>query len=200
MNVGSIGSSGSTYASLDTSIETSEFNSVSGQLAVLMLESQEQRKQLEQEQLASAREDFSQALAAEVTALQEQADAAFRGALVQGSLSIASAGFGLANVKANADFAKSCPELVPDKTTYVGVTSQGLDRLAQPLGAVAGSTYGAADAKSAQGLQQAAQWQLDDARDAVKDAEGLQDKALDWLSSMVDRDAATASAILANKV
>lgn len=196
MTVSSIAGGQSTYQSLQsTSIDEGAFNSVSGQLAVLMLDSQEQQKQIEQQELASARADYKNALADEVSALREQADAQFRGALVQGGISIASAGFGLVHVGRNVD-------MPPDKemSTWQGETSKGLGQLAQPLGAVAGNTYGAADAKSAQGAEESAKWRIDDARDAKKDAEALQNKALDWVSSMVDRDAATTASVLSNKV
>jgi hypothetical protein len=196
MTVSSVGSSQASFHSLATSrIDEGEFNSVSGQLAVLMLNSQEQQKEVEREQLASARADYKSALADEVSALREQADAQFRGALVQGSISIASAGFGLAHVRRNVGMPPG-----KEMSTWQGETSKGLGQLAQPLGAMVGNTYGAADAKSAQGVEESAKWRMDDARDAKKDAEALQNKALDWASSMVDRDAATTASILSNKV
>lgn len=195
MTVSGIGSSHQTFQSLDSSsVDESAFTSVSGQLAVLMLDSQEQQKQIHQQELTSARQDFQSELANEVQALRDQADAAFTGALVQGSLSLASAGFGFAHVSRNADLKPGT-----EMSTWQGETSKGLDKLAQPIGAVAGNTYGAADAKSAQGQAEAAKWRIDDARDAKKDAEALQNRALEWVSSMVDRDAATTAAILANK-
>jgi hypothetical protein len=67
------------------------------------------------------------------------------------------------------------------------------------LGDMVGTSYGTANAKSAQGLEEAAKWQIADAGDARSNAADLQDKALDWVSSMVERDAATTAAILANK-
>jgi hypothetical protein len=195
VTVSSIGSGQSRYQSLETSsIDEGAFSSVSGQLAVLMLNSQEQQKQIDQQELASARAEYKNALADEVSALREQADAQFQGALVQGSISIASAGFGLEHVNRNVGMPAG-----REKSTWEGETSKGLGQLAQPLGAMAGNTYAAADAKSAQGQEESAKWRMDDARDAKKDAEALQDKALDWVSSMVDRDAATTAAVLSNK-
>ena len=218
MSVGSIGSSGHGFQSLDcSSIEQGAFNSVSGQLALLMLDSQEQQKQIHEQEQAAAREDFTRELAKEVDSLRDQAEAALRSALVQGSLSIASAGFGIANVKANADLqananaqadaaaasegaADAAHCILPDKTTYAGVTAQALSNLAQPIGTYVANNDGAADAKAAQGQEEVAKWRLDAARDGAKDAKALQEKALDWVSSMLDRDAATMTAILSNKV
>lgn len=189
MNISGVGGSGSQFLSLDTeSAPQGVATTLSGELAVLMLDTQEHQKQLAQEQLASARQDFSEALAAEVHALHEQADAAFRGAILSASLTVAGAGVSAWGV--GRDVEKPWQEPV----------GHGLSQLAQPMGSVASKNYGAADAKSAEGAQQAAKWQIDDSRAARTDAGELQNKALDWLSSMVDRDAATTAAILANKV
>lgn len=189
MNISGVGGGGNPFLSLESeSVPHGSATSLSGELAVLMLETQEQQKQLAQEQLASARQDFSEALANEVNALHAQADAAYRGALVSAGLSIAGAGMGVSAVASES------------KTPWQAPVGKGLSELSQPLGAMAGKNYGSADAKSAEGAQQAAKWQIDDSRAARTDAGELQDKALDWLSSMVDRDAATTAAILANKV
>jgi hypothetical protein len=188
MTISGIGSGGPAFQTL-SSADEGMFNSFSGRLAVLVLEHQEQQKQLEQAEQASARADFRDAVANEVDALRDQADSAFRGAVVQGALSAAAACFSFANA--------GCK---PNETTWKGTTAGGLSSLAQPIGALAGNTYGAADAKAAEGRKETAKDRIDDARDAIKSADNLQDKATDWVSSMVDRDAATTSAILSNKV
>ena len=189
MNVGNIGSGGNQFLSLDADgIPQGSFTSVSGELAVLMLNSQEQQKQLQHEQLDSARRDFTEALNDEVQALKDGADAAFRGALFQGAMTIASSGLGVSAALSKCDHPWQAP------------VAKGLGDLAQPLGTVVGTSYGAANAKSAQGVEEAAKWRLDDAHDAIKKADELQNKALDWASSMSDRDAATTTAILSNKV
>jgi hypothetical protein len=189
MSVGSITNGGNQFLSLESDgIPPGSFTSVSGELAVLMLETQEQQKQSDRDQLQSARHDFSDALADEVQALRDQADATFRGALFAGATAIASGGMGA--WAAGRDCEKP----------WQGAVGDGLGKLSEPLGAAIGKNYGAANAKSAQGAEEAAKWQIDDARDASKNAKGLQDKALDWVSSMADRDAATTAAILSNKV
>jgi hypothetical protein len=189
MNVGNVGSGGSQFLSLESdSIPEGSFTSVSGKLAVLMLNSQEQQKQAQHEQLDSARRDFTEALNDEVQALKDGADAAFRGALFAGATAIASGGMGV--WAAGRDCEKPWQQAVGD----------GLGKLSEPLGAAVGKNYGAADAKSAQGAEEVAKWQLQDAHDSIKAADDLQKKALDWASSMSDRDAATTTAILSNKV
>lgn len=189
MNIGSATSGGSPFISLESeSLPHGGVTSLSGELAVLMLETQEQQKEIAREELASARHDLTEALAAEVQSLRAQTDASFRGALFSGAMSIAGAGMGAWAAGRKCDNPWQKP------------VGEGLSQLSEPLGTMVGKNYGAADAKSAQGLQEAANWQIDDARNAVSDARTLQDKALDWASSMVDRDAATTAAILANKV
>jgi hypothetical protein len=84
---------------------------------------------------------------------------------------------------------------------WQGTLGKGLERLSQPVGKLVGTSYGQADAKAAEGAQAAAKWQLDDARDAIRRTPTrAQDQAVDWLRSLVDRDAATVAAILAKQV
>jgi hypothetical protein len=68
------------------------------------------------------------------------------------------------------------------------------------MGKFAGRNEEDANAKAAEGQEEQAKWRMDDSRDTIKDAKDLQNKALDWASSMLDRDAATTTAILSNKV
>lgn len=188
MTIGAI-SRGSGYSTaIEANVHDGSCTSIADEVALLLLETQERQKENEREQLSLARAEFSVALKDEVEALKSQADATFRGALVQGSLSMAGAGMSLWGAGRKLD------------KTWQGTLGHGLDMLAEPLGKAASKTYAAADAKSAEGAQTAAKWQLDDARDALRDADSAQDKTLDWLSSMIDRDAATMSAILSNKV
>jgi hypothetical protein len=166
------------------------FTSVAGQLAGLMLESEETHKQLDRENLVSARHDYAAALADEVDALREQADAARTGAIVEGSIGLASGALGVWGS------ARECDEL---KNPWQGPAASGLGKLASPLGAYVSHNYGAADAKAAAGAREQASWEMDDARQNIKDADAAQDKALDWVSSLIGQDAAVTSAILSNK-
>lgn len=179
------------FTAASANLEQGGFSGMSEELAVLLLESEEHQKEMHREELASARDDYRTALAHEVQSLREEADAKFRGALVQGTLAAASGAAGVYG-------AASLPESA--QTNWQLEASQGLGRLSEPLGGFAGKTYALADAKAAQGNEEAARWRLDDAREATKAADAHQSKTLDWLGSMVDRDAATTAAILANKV
>jgi hypothetical protein len=71
------------YSQFADSAGASAVTSLAGEIALLTLEHQENQKQLEREQLATARENFSAALADEVEALKASADATFRGALFE---------------------------------------------------------------------------------------------------------------------
>lgn len=193
MMISSVGSGGGQFLPLSSEgVSENTFTSVSGELAVLMLDTQEQQKQFDHERLDAARHDFTEALHHEVEALREEAHAAFVGACFEGGMAVASGGFGVAG--ALSDQGKL------GRASWQSATSDGLGKLAHPLGTMVGTNYGAADAKSASGAEEAAKWQIDDCRDALKDADGVQNKALDWASSMSDRDAATTAAILSNKV
>lgn len=186
MTVGNVTASRQAFVALASSDgDHSTCTSVSEQLAVLVLNQQEQQKQIHHEELASARQDYQASLSNEVSALRDQADAQFTGALVQSGLTALSSYYGISSAV--------------DGDKLEGEVSKAYGGLAQPLGNLVASNHGAADAKSAEGQMATAKDRIDDARDALKNADTLQNKATDWVSSMIDRDAATTSAILANK-
>lgn len=188
MTVSSIGP-GSSRAFDQADVFDGSSTSVACEIAVLALETQENQKQSDRQQLSLARAEFSEALDDEVEALKAEADAGFRGAMLEAGLTVVGAGMSVWGA------ARGVKE-----PTWQGKSGDGLDHLAKPLGAVVGKNYGAANAKSAEGVETAAKWQLDDARKGLDDANSAQSKALDWLGSTVDRDAATMSVILSNKV
>jgi hypothetical protein len=188
VTISAVGAGASALAS-HTLVQDGSFSSIASEVAVLLLETQENQKQSEREQISMARAEFSDALEDEVEALKAEADAGFRGAMLQAGLTVAGAGLSLWGVGRELE-----------RATWQEKAGEGLDHMAKPLGEMASKTYARADAKSAEGVETAAKWQLDDARKALDDANASQTKALDWLGSIVDRDAATMSAILSNKV
>ncbi len=192
MTISSIAGGGNPFVTLASEGGSENtFTSVSSELAVLMLDTQEQQKQLGRERLDAARHDFIEALHHEVDALRDEAHAAFVGACFEGGMVIASGGLGIAGALSDQGQA--------GKASWQSSISGALSSLAKHVGVMVGTNHGAADAKSASGAEQAAKWQIDDGRDAINDAEAIQNKALDWASSMSDRDAATTAAILSNK-
>lgn len=189
MTVSGIATNDHSFATLGSGTDQCGFTSDSERLAILMLETQEHQKDAEHEQIATARRDYHAALDGEVQALRDGADAAFRGALVQSAIA------GAAAVASGVSAGTS-----GDTSKYADTTSKALGSLAEPVGKMAGFSYANADAKSQQGLQETAKWRLEDARDSLKDSEAAQNKTIEWLGSMNDRDAATTTAILSNKV
>jgi hypothetical protein len=186
MTINNVSASGGQYAAAYADETSSvEFTSVAGRLAALVLETQEHQKQVGHEQVALARARFREAVGDEVEALRDQADSAFAGACVEAALGAASGACGVA-----AAFTKS-------ERSWQGALSTGFGHVAKPLGGV-GKNYGAADAKAAQGREEVAKWQMDDARENVNDADALQGKALDWASNVSRDEAATMAAILSN--
>lgn len=190
MTVSSIGTSNHPFTALGSDTgDQSVFTSTSARLALLLLENQEHQKETEHQELSSARADYREALAGEVQALRDGADAAFRGALVQSAIAAAAGAASIAGACSSGETAQ-----------WEGATGKALGSLAEPIGKLAGFSYASADAKAQQGLQETAKWRLEDARDSLKDSNAAQDKTLDWLGSMNERDAATTTAILSNKV
>jgi hypothetical protein len=189
MSVNGIGGPASANHFIPLELEGA-FTSVAGRLAGLMLESEEAHKQIERESLSAARQEYAVALSDEVEALREQADAARTSALVEGSIGVAAGALGVWGS------ARECDEL---KNPWQGPAASGLAKLSSPLGEYVSHNYGAADAKAATGAREQASWQMDDARQAIERADVAQDKAVEWVSSLIGQEAAVASAILSNK-
>jgi hypothetical protein len=187
MTIGPVGSNGGHFDAWSSEEASFSPTSVSGELAVLMLETNENQKEIDRDQLTLARADYADALADEVQSLRDAADAKFRGACVEAGLAGVSAGLGLWSVKTG-------------EKSWQAHGSTGLEHVAKPVGEMLSKTYGDAGAAAARGEEKAAEWRIDDTRTNLKDEDGVQNKALDWLSSMLDQDAATMNAILSNKV
>ena len=162
-------------------------DNVGSRISVLILETQENNKEVDRMLLDSARQDYADALDDQVAALRAQADATFKGALVESSLVAVSGGLGAWGA------ARDCP----DKAWQTRAAPIVGD-LAEPLGTMAGHDYGGADAKRAEGELQQARWEIDDLNDNRQEAEQAQDKALEWSASLTESDAATTRAVLSN--
>ncbi|HVY30978.1 MAG TPA: hypothetical protein VHB79_30675 [Polyangiaceae bacterium] len=189
MTLCSIAPSEHSFAAFGSGEDQCVFTSDSERLAILVLDRQEQQKDQQRQELTSARADYRDALDGEVQALRDAADATFRGALVQSAIAAAAGAASVVSACSGGETAQ-----------WSGATSKALGGLAEPIGKLAGFSYASADAKAQQGLQETAKWHLEDARDSLKDSNAAQDKTLDWLGSMNERDAATTTAILSNKV
>ncbi|HEY6078349.1 MAG TPA: hypothetical protein VIW29_06075 [Polyangiaceae bacterium] len=164
----------------------------SGQLALLVLESQEQQQASHLQDLALARERFVVESNEQVEAMHDQADAIRRGAVFQAGASCTAATIQI------VDFLE-----VPDKGKCegpIGEISAGLaDGLSEPLGKWLGdapAADAAADAQQHATQAQQAEWQLSDAKDAIKRSDNRQDQALQWLSGEISSEAQANAAII----
>ena len=145
MTIGSVtGATQQFLSPADDDSSEGTFNSVSGRIAVLLLDTQENQKETDRQQLSEARRAFSAALDDEVAALRERADATFRGACFEGAAVMASGGF------------EAWGALSESQKPWQKPAADGLARLAEPLGDFVGHNYGAADAKAAAGARRIA--------------------------------------------
>jgi hypothetical protein len=161
-------------------------NGIGTQLAILILETEQSKQELDRARLDDARQDFAQALSDEVQALREQADAQLRGALVEGSATLLSGGLAAGSAALECD------------GEALGLAAKTTGDLAEPLGSMFGHTYGGADAKRAQGAGQQARWEIEDLRGNLSQSGGAEDRALGWSASLGESDAATTRAVLSN--
>ncbi len=162
-------------------------DNVGARISVLILETQENSREVDRMLLDSARQDYAEALNHQVEALRDQADATLRGAVFEG-VAVAYSG-----VLGAWGAAEECPD-----TAWQTHASSLVGGLAKPLATIVGHDYGGADAKAAEGALQQARWEIDDLKENRQEAEQAQDKALDWSASLNESDAATARAVLAN--
>ena len=164
----------------------------SGQLALLVLESQEEQQASHLQDLALARERFVVESNEQVEAMHDQADAIRLAAAFQAAASCTAATIQL-------DVCIDPPECA--KTASVmKISSELMSGLSEPLGKWVGdapAADAAADAKQNATQAQQAEWQLSDAKDAIKRSDDRQGQALQWLSGEVSSEAQANAAIIA---
>lgn len=165
----------------------------SGQLALLVLESQEQQQASELQNMALARERFVAESNEQVEAMHEQADAIRLGAAFQAAASCTAATIQVVDyLEVPEDGKCEAP---------IGEICAGLaSGLSEPLGKWVGdgpAADAAADAKQHGTQAQQAEWQLSDAKDAIDRSDRRQDQALQWLSGEVSSEAQANAAIIA---
>jgi hypothetical protein len=170
-----------------------------GQLALLILETEETRHEVAASDKLVARDRFIMASNAEVAAMHAEADDIMIGATFQAaaSLTAATIQFGDALDEPECD-ALGRPLSKEDPWGAIG--SSLSNAMSQPLGKMLGDSPAAndrADAKRAATAAQQATWQLDDATRAIDKSNEHQDKALDWLASETANEASTENGIIA---
>ena len=169
-----------------------------GQLALLVLETQDSQHAAATADKALARDRFIEASADEVAAMRAEATHILIGACVQGASSMIAAGIQLGDAASEPKPGKDGK--TPKEGPWCEIAAGAFNAAAQPLGKAFGDSPAAgdrADAKQAGTAAQQATWQLDDASDAARKAEQRTDKALDWLASESANRASAENGIIA---
>jgi hypothetical protein len=179
-----------------------------GRIALLMLEAQQDDEQLAQQQQELARASYELALDREVSEMHDAADAAWLGAVVQGSIAVAAGALSVAgalNREVPELGEKPCDALKLRfnealEQTDIEIAGGALQAVAAPIGKLAGAQEGhhSANAKAQSGQQEMARWALNDANDDIDQSRELAQKALDWVDSRLDNDATAIDVVLAN--
>jgi hypothetical protein len=191
MTISNIGAGGTFSQSVGLDAE--------GQLALLILESEEVRHEVASADKLVARDRFIAASNAEVAAMHEEADDIMVGATFQAAASLTAAAIQVGDALDEPECdARGNP--LSKEGPWGEISSSISNAMSQPLGKMLGDSPAAndrADAKRASTAAQQASWQLDDATGAIDKSNKHQDKALDWLASEAANEASTESAIIA---
>jgi hypothetical protein len=187
-----IGNIGSGYAALCTTPEA--------QLAVLVLENQEQQQEINQQVVDSARHDFVEHSQQQIEAMRVEADDIAKGAYFEAAAMATGAALqGLAVYEQG----KCLPnEKVPAGWDMVrGMGASATNGLSSVLGKALGDSPAAddrADAKQAETAAKQDEWELEDRKGAIQKSEGQQQQAVEWLGKLVDTEAASNQALLSS--
>jgi hypothetical protein len=170
-----------------------------GQLALLILETEETQQEVAAADKLLARDRFITASDAEVTAMHEEADDIMIGATFQAAASLTAAAiqFGDALDEPECD---ALGRPLSKEEPWGEIGSSISNAMSQPLGKMLGDSAAAndrADAKRAGTAAEQARWQMDDATSAIDKSEQHQDRALDWLASEAANKASTENGIIA---
>jgi hypothetical protein len=192
MTTSSIGPSAGLYSAQSLALDAE------GQLAVLLLETQEAEQEVDRDNLALARSRFVEASNAQVEAMRDEADHILVGAVFEAGASLTAAGIQAGDVLMPEECDAS-GKLLAEKP-WGEICAGGTNGLSAPLGAALGDAPAAdarADAKRAGTSAQQAEWQLSDAKDAIARSDEQQDKVTEWLRSQATSEANATAAIIA---
>jgi len=155
------------------------------QLAVLMLENASLARELDREQLESARQAEERASAERIAAMHEAAEAIATGAWVQGGLTVLGAGTSIGGVAAD--------------TKSLDFAGGGAMALAEPLGALFGAVpraHAEAEAASAADAASRAGNVAEDARAHLANVDRHAGAVVDLVTKILDVEADGARAVL----
>ncbi len=171
------------------------------QIAVMVLRNEGQQQEINQQNLVEARHSFIEHSAREVGAMHEEADHIARGAWFEAGAVTAGAVFQGIAIGKEADCGltnKPASQAWSGVRTLVASTSTGLSSAG---GKLLGESPAANDRAEAKQFSTAAaqdQWELDDRKHAIQQSEAHQQQATDWLAKVVEKDDATATAMLSD--
>jgi hypothetical protein len=191
MTINTIGSSTSLYAAQPLLLDAE------GQLAVLLLQTQEEQQVSDRESAALARARFIEASNEQVAAMHEEADAVRLGAYFQAGASAAAAGIQIGDELMPPECDKA-GNLVAEKP-WGEIGAAAANGASQPLGKLLGDAPAAdarADAKRAATSAQLAEWDFADAKDALQQSDALEAKITEWLSAESSSQASASAAII----
>jgi hypothetical protein len=191
MTINAIGSSTSLYAAQPLCLDTE------GQLAVLLLQTQEEQQASDRESQALARARFIEASNERVAAMHEEADAVRLGAYFQAGASVAAAGIQIGDELMPPPCDKAGKVVAEKPWGEIGAAAA--NAASQPLGKLLGDAPAAdarADAQRSATSAQLAEWDLANAKDALQQSDAKQDKITEWLSSETSSQANASAAII----
>jgi hypothetical protein len=173
-----------------------------GQLALLVLESEQSHEEAGRADKTVARQQFLDASAKEVMALRDEAHDILVGALVQGAVTVTAASiqFGDALDEPGCVDKLGNPMEPAKEKPWGEISAAFFNGSSQPLGKALGDSPAAndrADGKRAATAAQQAEWKLDDAQQAIDKSNSRQDKTLDFLQSDSANRASTETGIIA---
>jgi hypothetical protein len=170
-----------------------------GQLALLILETEDTRHEVASADKLLARDRFVSASNAEVAAMHEEAHDILIGAAFQCAASMTAAAIQVGDALDEPE-CDSAGNPTEKEKPWGEIGAAASNAMSQPLGKMLGDSPAAndrAEAKQAATTAEQATWKLDDANGAIDKSNKHQDKALDWLASEAANKASTENGIIA---
>lgn len=171
------------------------------QIAVMVLQNEDQQQEINQQEMATARRDFIAHSSQEVAAMHAEADHIALGAWTEAGITLAGTAIQGAAIYGEAKYSltnKAASETWANVRACAVSTSGGL---ASAVSKGLGDSPAADDRAEAKEFSTAAkqdEWTLEDRKNAIHESQASQRQATDWLSKLVEKDAATTTAVLSS--
>ena len=171
------------------------------QIAVMVLRNEDQQQEINQQEMSAARRDFVAHSSQEVAAMHAEADHIELGAWAEVGITVGGAviqGVAIYGEGKNSTPSKAASETWSNVRACAASTTGGL---ASAINKALGDSPAADDRADAKQFSTAAQqdeWTLEDRKNAIHQSQASQQQATEWLSKLVDKDAATTTAVLSS--